>query len=94
MSIDAALQAVILWTQEIKGIPCLPSAISSYRQFRKVFPHTGVKIVVKVTHATDHSIRADIEFLDLQGMVVARMTGCESVADASLAAAFRRNRLN
>ena len=59
-----------------------------------MFPHTGVKIVVKVTHATEHTIRADIEFLDLQGLVVARMNGCESIADASLAAAFKRNHLD
>ena len=93
LSIDAALQAVILWAQEIKGLPCLPCSIGAYRQYRKVFPHTGVKIVVQVTHASEHSIRADVEFLDLSGMVVATMTGCESVADASLAAAFRNNRL-
>ncbi|MBS0205523.1 MAG: SDR family NAD(P)-dependent oxidoreductase [Planctomycetes bacterium] len=93
LSIDAALQAVILWTQEIQGMPCLPCSISSYRQFRKVFPHTGVKIVVRVTQATEHTIRADIEFLDLQGTVVALMTGCESIADASLVGAFKRNRL-
>ena len=94
LSIDSALQAVILWTQEIQGLPCLPCSIASYRQFRKVFPHTGVKIVVKVTHATEHTIRADVEFLDLQGMVVAQMTGCESIADASLVTAFKRNRLD
>jgi acyl transferase domain-containing protein/NAD(P)-dependent dehydrogenase (short-subunit alcohol dehydrogenase family) len=94
LSIDAALQAVILWSQEIQGIPCLPCSMTGYRQFRKVFPHTGVKIVVKVTHATEHTIRADVEFLDLEGMVVATMTGCESIADASLAAAFKRNRLD
>ena len=94
LSIDAALQAVILWSQEIHGIPCLPCSIGGYRQFRKVFPHTGVKIVVQVTQATEHTIRADVEFLDLQGQVVALMTGCESIADASLVAAFQRNRLD
>ena len=93
LSIDSALQAVILWTQELQGMPCLPCSISSYRQYRKVFPHTGVKIVIRVTHATEHTIRADVEFLDLQGLVVAQMTGCESIADASLVTAFKRNRL-
>jgi NAD(P)-dependent dehydrogenase (short-subunit alcohol dehydrogenase family) len=93
LSIDGALQAVILWTQEQRGMPCLPCAIGSYRQFRKVFPTSGIKIVVKVTQATEHTIRADIEFLDIQGALVAQMTGCESVADASLANAFSQNRL-
>ena len=94
LSIDGALQAVILWTQEFQRVPCLPCSVTEYRQYRKMFPHTGVKIVVKVTHATEHTIRADIEFLDLQGLVVARMNGCESIADASLAAAFKRNHLD
>jgi acyl transferase domain-containing protein/acyl carrier protein/NAD(P)-dependent dehydrogenase (short-subunit alcohol dehydrogenase family) len=94
LAVDAALQAVILWSQEIHARPCLPCAIGSYRQYRKVFPHSGVKIVVKVTQATDHAIRCDVEFLDLQGMMVARMTGCESIADASLVSAFQRNRLD
>ena len=93
LAIDGALQAVILWTQEQRGMPCLPCAIGSYRQFRKVFPTSGIKIVVKVTQATEHTIRADIEFLDIQGALVAQMTGCESVADASLANAFSQNRL-
>lgn len=93
LSIDCALQAVILWTQEQRGMPCLPCAIGSYRQFRKAFPTAGVRIAIKVTQATEHTVRADVEFLDGQGQLVAQMTGCESVADASLANAFRQNRL-
>ena len=53
-----------------------------------------MKIVVKVTQATEHAIRADVEFLDLQGMLVSQMTGCESIADASLVTAFKRNQLD
>jgi hypothetical protein len=93
LAIDAALQAVILWTQEQRGMPCLPCAIGSYRQFRKAYPNTGIKIVVKVMQATEHTVRANIEFLDIEGALVAQMTACESVADASLANAFRQNRL-
>ncbi len=93
LALDAALQAIILWSQELRGEPCLPCSIARYRQYRRTFPREGVRIVVQVVQATDHAIRCDVEFLDSAHQVVARMEGCESVADPSLAAAFQRNRL-
>ncbi len=94
LALDAALQAIILWSQELRGEPCLPCSIARYRQYRRTFPREGVRIVVQITHATDHAIRCDIEFLDRAGQVVARMDGCESVADASLVAAFQQRQLD
>ena len=94
LALDAALQAIILWSQELRGEPCLPCSIARYRQYRRSFPREGVRIVVRVIQATDHAIRCDVEFLDVSGQVVARMEGCESIADTSLAAAFQRNRLD
>ncbi|MEK6257667.1 MAG: polyketide synthase dehydratase domain-containing protein, partial [Planctomycetota bacterium] len=94
LALDAALQAIILWSQELRGEPCLPCSIAKYRQYRRTFPREGVRIVVQITHATDHAIRCDIEFVDRAGQVVARMDGCESVADASLAAAFQKRHLD
>ena len=94
LALDAALQAVILWSQELRGEPCLPCSIAKYRQYRRIFPREGVRIVVQITHATDHAIRCDIEFLDHQGLLVARIDGCESVADPSLVAAFQKRQLD
>ena len=94
LALDAALQAIILWAQELRGEPCLPCSIAKYRQYRRAFPREGVRIVVQITHATDHAIRCDVEFVDRQGLLVARMDGCESVADASLVAAFQRRQLD
>lgn len=89
--IDSALQAVILWSQEMRGKPCLPCACSRYRQYRRAFPKDGVRIAVKVSEAREQLIRCEIEFIDQRGILVAQMECCESVADASLIAAFRRN---
>ena len=94
LALDAALQAVILWSQELRGEPCLPCSIAKYRQYRRTFPREGVRIVVRINHATDHAIRCDIEFLDRAGLVVAKMEGCESVADASLVSAFQQRHLD
>ena len=93
LAIDVALQAVILWSQEMRGQPCLPCAISSYRQYRPVFPQTGVRIVTSLREGSHQLIRCDVDFVDQHERLVARMEGCESVADAALVAAFQRNQL-
>jgi hypothetical protein len=38
-------------------------------------------------------VRAEVEFMDAAGKLVARIDGFECVLDAKLNAAFRRNRL-
>ena len=93
LAIDVALQAVILWSQEMRGQPCLPCGISSYRQYRPLFPQTGVRIVISLREGSHQLIRCDIDFVDQHERLVARMEGCESVADAALVAAFQRNQL-
>jgi len=50
--------------------------------------------VVEVKESTEHRAIADIFFLDSEGKVVARMENYESVIDAGLNQAFRRNRLS
>ena len=91
--IDSALQAIILWSQEFRGKPCLPCAIASYRQYRRTFPKDGVRIVIRMHETPEQVIRCDVEFIDLHGVLVARMEGCESVADASLSAAFQKKKM-
>ncbi len=93
LAIDSALQAIILWSQEFRSKPCLPCAIASYRQYRRTFPKGGVRIVIRMHETPEQVIRCDVEFIDLNGVLVARMEGCESVADASLAAAFQRKKI-
>ena len=93
LAIDVALQAIILWSQEMRGQPCLPCAISKYRQYRPVFPQAGVRIVISLREGSHQLIRCDVDFVDQHERLVARMEGCESVADAALVAAFQRNQL-
>lgn len=90
LAIDVALQAVILWSQQMRGKPCLPCAVTNYRQFRRSFPRDGTRIIVRVRPGADQLIRCDIEFTDANSQLVARMEGCENVAETSLVNAFRR----
>jgi hypothetical protein len=70
----------------------LPTFIGRYRQFRRGFPAEGVRVVARITEASAHKARADVDFLDERGEPVARIEDYECVIDASLKAAFRRNR--
>jgi hypothetical protein len=91
--LDASFQLMILWTQEQRGAGSLPCHIGRYRQYRKGFPAEGARVVISIDRASDLAALADIDFLDGQGRLVARMEGYECVIDPSLARAFRRNAL-
>lgn len=94
LAIDSALQAIILWSQEMRGKPCLPCAIGNYRQYRRALPRNGVRIIIRVQPAAEQLIRCELEFVDMQGLLVASMEGCESIADPSLTLAFQKKQID
>ncbi|MEK7382754.1 MAG: SDR family NAD(P)-dependent oxidoreductase, partial [Elusimicrobiota bacterium] len=89
-ALDAAFQAMILWTQQEMGAPSLPSFAARYRQYGE-FPQRGVRVVAKASCRGTALACADIEFLDERCALVARMEGYECTVDAALQSAFRRN---
>jgi Polyketide synthase dehydratase N-terminal domain len=92
--LDSAFQMMILWSIEEKGIASLPTAIASYRQYQRSYPKDSANIIVEVNDHTDHRANAEIEFIDSKGELVAVMDGYECVRDASLQAAFKKNKLD
>jgi NAD(P)-dependent dehydrogenase (short-subunit alcohol dehydrogenase family)/acyl carrier protein len=94
LALDGAFQVLVLWTKERLGSSSLPTAVGVYRQYRRAFPAGGVRVLAVVRQFSDHRALADIEFLDAQGIPVARIESYECVIDSSLNQAFRRNRLN
>jgi acyl transferase domain-containing protein len=92
LALDCAFQMMILWSLERTGSGSLPTFIGRYRQFRRGFPSEGVRVVARVTESSPHKARAIVDFVDDQGKLVARIEDYECVIDASLKAAFRRNR--
>ncbi len=91
--IDSAFQLMILWSFAKHGAGCLPCFVGQYRQYRRAFPTDFVRIQIRIKHETAALVRADIDFLDSDGSLIARMNDHESVIDAKLNAAFRNNRL-
>jgi hypothetical protein len=91
--LDASFQMMILWTQQQHGAGSLPSFAGRYRQFRRTFPTGSVTVVARITRDNGTFVRADIDYLDPDGQVVAQMQDYECMMSDALALAFRNNQL-
>jgi acyl transferase domain-containing protein/NAD(P)-dependent dehydrogenase (short-subunit alcohol dehydrogenase family) len=91
MVLDGAFQMAIVWCFEQSGNVCLPSYARAYRQYRPVFPSTGVTAVMTVTTHSHRKMVADFTFLDDDRQVVATLTGYEATVDEGLMHAFQNN---
>jgi acyl transferase domain-containing protein/NAD(P)-dependent dehydrogenase (short-subunit alcohol dehydrogenase family) len=91
-ALDAAFQAMILWTSARQGAGCLPSHAASFRQYA-AFPENGALIRVRARERAEGLASADAEFIDAEGRLVARLENLECTVDKSLNEAFRRNTL-
>ena len=92
--LDCSFQMMILWCFEQYGAGSLPSSAGRYRQYRRVFPREGVRVVARITRQSEHRATADLEFLDGAGKLIARLSDYECVIDASLNQAFRANQID
>jgi hypothetical protein len=91
--LDGALQLVILWTRQQRGAANLPCHIRRYRQWRRSFPAEGTRVVVFVERSSERMALCDMDFVDGEGRLIARVEGYECVIDATLERAYRRNAL-
>jgi acyl transferase domain-containing protein/NADP-dependent 3-hydroxy acid dehydrogenase YdfG len=93
LAVDASFQLMVLWCWENQGMPLLPTALGNYRQFCRSFPGEGVRVIARVTAQSAQRVIADIDYLALDGRLLARLQGGECVLDASLKERFRQNQL-
>jgi NAD(P)-dependent dehydrogenase (short-subunit alcohol dehydrogenase family)/acyl carrier protein len=93
LALDCSFQLLVVWSQECHGAPSLPCHLARYRQYRRAFPPSGVRVVANLTRSSDLHAVADIDYLDERGEVVARLEGYECVIDPSLKRAFGRQPL-
>jgi hypothetical protein len=93
MALDCAFQMMVLWAQEQRQAGSLPCHVRRYRQYRRAFPASGLRIVARIDRASNLQALADMDFLGPDGQLVARIEGSESIIDPGLARAFRRNEL-
>jgi NAD(P)-dependent dehydrogenase (short-subunit alcohol dehydrogenase family) len=88
-ALDAAFQAMIVWTTEVLGAPSLPSFAARYRQYA-AFPSQGCAVRCRASRKGDALAAADVDFVDAEGRLIARLEGYECTVEPSLAEAFRR----
>ncbi|QVL33361.1 SDR family NAD(P)-dependent oxidoreductase [Telmatocola sphagniphila] len=91
--IDSAFQMMILWTIDQFDAPSLPCFAGRYRQYTKAFPTGRMLISIRITRGNASVCRADIDFMDLDGLLLARMQDYECILDRSLKEKFRKNRI-
>jgi acyl transferase domain-containing protein/NAD(P)-dependent dehydrogenase (short-subunit alcohol dehydrogenase family) len=92
LALDAALQLLIVWIQQRRQAGSLPCFVGSYRQYRRSFPADGVLVTARITYDAGSTVRADMEFMDADGRIVARMNDVEYVIDVALNESFRKAR--
>ena len=91
--LDASFQMMILWSYAQHGAGSLPCFAGRYRQYVRAFPTTPVPVVIRITRDNGSFARADIDYLDANGNIVAQLQDYECVIDPQLNQVFRRNRL-
>ena len=91
--LDASFQMMILWSFSQHGAGSLPCFLGRYRQFRRSFPAGPTRVVIRVTRDNGTFARADMDYLDSDGVLVAQVQDYECVIDPGLNQAFRRNQL-
>jgi hypothetical protein len=90
---DTAFQLMILWSFESLGAACLPTNVHQYRQFRRNFPKDETIIKIAVRSRRPNELQSEIEFLDREGVIIARIGDYRAVVDTSLNEAFRDNHI-
>src|SRR5262249_34256831 len=79
LALDSAFQLLILWSHEHRQVSNLPCHLRRYRQYRRGFPASGVRVVARIEHASELHALATIDLLDREGGLVARLEGYECV---------------
>ena len=71
--LDGGLQLGILWCHRTLGSLSLPGSGARYRQYQSNFPSDGVSAVLTVRESKSRRLTADVNFLDGDSRLVARM---------------------
>jgi len=93
MIVDCSFQLMCLWSRFQHQHGSVPNFVGRYRQFRRAFPEGPVSLVVRITRDNGTFARADIDYLDPDGQVIAQVQDYECVIEKSMNQAYRRNQL-
>ncbi len=92
--LDVIFQMAIVWAWQQRGMPSLPTGIRRIELLQRKWPAEGVIITCRIQRMTAHVVSMDVEILNRQGQILARLEGVDSLMDASLKPAFAARRLS
>ncbi|ODA30454.1 hypothetical protein A6X21_00520 [Planctopirus hydrillae] len=92
--LDVVFQMAIVWAWQQRGMPSLPTGIRRIELLQRKWPADGVIVMCRIKKATAHVVSLDVEILNRQGQILARLEGVDSLMDASLKPAFAARRLS
>ncbi len=93
MIVDCSFQLMCLWSKFQHQAGSVPNFVGRYRQYRRQFPDSPASLVVRITRDNGTFARADIDYLDPDGVVIAQVQDYECIIEKSMNQAYRRNRL-
>ncbi|MGL6075235.1 MAG: SDR family NAD(P)-dependent oxidoreductase [Fimbriiglobus sp.] len=93
LALDTSFQMMILWSFAQHAAGSLPCFAGRYRQYRRSFPTGSIKIVIRITRDNGSFARADMDYIDGEGLIIAQLQDYECVIDRNLQQSFRRNQL-
>ena len=91
--VDCSFQLMCLWSKLQHEAGSVPNFVGRYRQYRRHFPEAAANLVARITRDNGTFARADIDYLDADGQIIAQVQDYECVIDKATNAAYRRNRL-
>ena len=93
MIVDCSFQLMCLWSKFQHQAGSVPNFVGRYRQYRRQFPDSPASLVVRITRDNGTFARADIDYLDPDGLVIAQVQDYECIIEKSMNQAYRRNQL-
>ena len=86
--LDGVFQALIVWCRAHVGAPSLPSRVTSLRLYGALGASASVRAVVRIRAIEAMVVSSDVDLVDDDGRVVARLEGFLCTASPSLQRAF------
>ena len=81
---DAAVQSLLIWTQEFYDAPCLPSRLHRWDNYKTVPFDEPVNVILDVTYHNENAVVGDITVQDENGYVFYKFTGLEGTVSKHL----------
>ncbi len=87
LTLDGVFQALIVWTRARLGAPSLPTRLETLRWFAAP-TGTQLRCTVKVRSIEGATVTSDVELIEADGTLIARLGGYQCTVSSTLARAF------